>query len=209
VPGNWRGGRERTRRLGGGAGRWSELGPMSGFGFNGLILSCLMGLFERGGASKGSPRRVDGISQKGRWDLPEGSMGPPTRVDGTSQKGQWDLPEGSMGPPTRVDGMSQKGQWDLPEGSMGSPRRVNGISQKGQWDLPEGSMGPPRRVDGISQKGRWDLPPMSMGAAGGAHLSLVKKRCLIGIDAIVHSSVQRGVGKLSTPPCHETDPNQP
>ena len=116
---------------------------MSGFGFNGLILSCLMGLFERGGASKGSPRRVDGISQKGRWDLPQGSMGPP------------------------------------------------------------------RRVNGTSHKGRWDLPPMSTGAAGGAHLSLVKKRCLIGIDAIVHSSVQRGVGKLSTPPCHETDPNQP
>ena len=62
---------------------------------------CVWGRVTGGSTSKmgwmGPPRRVYGTSQKGRWDLPEGSMGSPRRVDGTSQKGRWDLPEMFMG----------------------------------------------------------------------------------------------------------------
>ena len=44
-------------------------------------------------------------------------------AENISQKVKWDTPNGEMGHPKRQNGIPQKAKWDIPKGEMGYPKR--------------------------------------------------------------------------------------
>jgi len=134
-------------------GGWSELGQMRGLGFNCLILSCLMGIFKRGGASKwaksgriheirGGIHQIrarickirSGCAHTPRWVCPCTEMGVPMHQAGCAHAPRWVCPCTQMGVSTHRDGCAHAPRWVCPCTEVALLTTLFGRFQKPKWE---------------------------------------------------------------------------